>query len=76
MALFAAFSAGKSGFSNALLGAKVLPVSPNPTTATMNKIRPVVLEHPHETADVQLKTADQLLDDIRNAYESIGLNIS
>ncbi|CAM5181906.1 Dynamin family protein OS=Ureibacillus acetophenoni OX=614649 GN=SAMN05877842_103268 PE=4 SV=1 [Ureibacillus acetophenoni] len=76
IALFGAFSAGKSSFSNALLGAKVLPVSPNPTTATINKIRPVTLEHPHETADVQLKTADQLLDDIRNAYESIGLNIS
>ncbi|WP_249662345.1 dynamin family protein, partial [Lysinibacillus fusiformis] len=30
IALFGAFSARKSSFSNALMGAKVLPVSPNP----------------------------------------------
>jgi len=76
IALFGAFSAGKSSFSNALLGAKVLPVSPNPTTAAINKIRPATKEHPHETADVQLKTKEQLLDDIQNAYESIGLSIT
>lgn len=76
IALFGAFSAGKSSFSNALLGAKVLPVSPNPTTATINKIRPATKEHPHETADVQLKTADQLLTDIQYAYEAIGLTIT
>ena len=29
VALFGAFSAGKSSFANALLGEKVLPVSPN-----------------------------------------------
>src|SRR5690606_33084371 len=33
VALFGAFSAGKSSFANALLGEGVLPVSPNPTTA-------------------------------------------
>ncbi len=54
----------------------MLPVSPNPTTAAINKIRPATIEHPHETADVQLKTADQLLADIQNSYESIGLVIS
>src|SRR5699024_1533035 len=31
IALFGAFSAGKSSFSNALFGEKILPVSPNPT---------------------------------------------
>ncbi|BDH61440.1 GTPase [Lysinibacillus sp. PLM2] len=76
IALFGAFSAGKSSFSNALLGSKVLPVSPNPTTAAINKIRPATVEHPHETADVQLKTADQLLEDIKGSYEAIGLSIS
>lgn len=67
IALFGAFSAGKSSFSNALMGAKVLPVSPNPTTAAINKIRPVTPEHPHETADVQLKTAEQMLEDIQGS---------
>ena len=76
IALFGAFSAGKSSFSNALMGSKVLPVSPNPTTAAINKIRPVSENNPHETADVTLKTADQLLDDIKASYEAIGLSVS
>ncbi|OEC01761.1 GTPase [Lysinibacillus sphaericus] len=76
IALFGAFSAGKSSFSNALMGAKVLPVSPNPTTAAINKIRPVTPEHPHETADVQLKTAAQMLEDIQGSYAAINLTVS
>lgn len=75
IALFGAFSAGKSSFSNALMGEKVLPVSPNPTTAAINKIRPVDEAHPHETADVQLKTKEQLLEDIQFAYEAIGMRV-
>ncbi|WP_342463197.1 dynamin family protein [Ureibacillus sp. FSL K6-8385] len=75
IALFGAFSAGKSSFSNALMGEKVLPVSPNPTTAAINKIRPVDANHPHETADVQLKTKEQLLEDIQFAYEAIGMTV-
>ncbi|UED82013.1 dynamin family protein [Lysinibacillus sp. CD3-6] len=76
IALFGAFSAGKSSFSNALMGANVLPVSPNPTTAAINKIRPVTPEHPHETADVQLKNAEQMLEDIQGSYAAIGLTVS
>lgn len=76
IALFGAFSAGKSSFSNALMGSKVLPVSPNPTTAAINKIRPVSDEHPHETADVQLKTAQQLLEDIKGSYSAIGMTVN
>lgn len=45
VSLFGAFSAGKSSFANALLGDKVLPVSPNPTTATINQIMPVDAQH-------------------------------
>lgn len=76
IALFGAFSAGKSSFSNALMGERVLPVSPNPTTAAINKIRPVTPEHPHETADVHLKNEDQLLEDIQGSYAAIGLQVS
>ncbi|MEX3620865.1 dynamin family protein [Viridibacillus arvi] len=75
IALFGAFSAGKSSFSNALMGQQVLPVSPNPTTAAINKIRPVSPEHPHETADVRLKTTDQLQADIISSYEAIGMHV-
>ena len=52
VALFGAFSAGKSSFSNALIGEKVLPVSPNPTTAAINRIRPVSVGKEDGTADV------------------------
>lgn len=76
IALFGAFSAGKSSFSNALMGSNVLPVSPNPTTAAINKIRPVSENHPHETADVHLKTAEQLLEDIKGSYNAIGLSVN
>lgn len=76
IALFGAFSAGKSSFSNALLGETVLPVSPNPTTATINRIRPVTIRHPHETADVRLKTAAQLTDDVRNSFGALGIEVS
>lgn len=76
IALFGAFSAGKSSFSNALMGERVLPVSPNPTTAAINKIRPVTPEHPHETADVHLKTEAQLLEDIQGSYAAIGMTVN
>src|SRR5699024_6113404 len=47
VALFGAFSAGKSSFANALLGESVLPSSPQPTTAVINRILPVTDTHPH-----------------------------
>lgn len=76
IALFGAFSAGKSSFSNALMGANVLPVSPNPTTAAINKIRPITEHHPHETADVKLKTRDQFFLDVSYSFEAIGLTVT
>lgn len=53
--LFGAFSAGKSSFANSLLGEGLLPVSPNPTTAAINKICPVDENHPHGTVVVKLR---------------------
>ena len=64
VALFGAFSAGKSSFANALMGESVLPVSPNPTTAAINKIMSSDAEHPHGTATVKLKTEAMLLEDV------------
>ncbi|WP_260285943.1 dynamin family protein [Peribacillus aracenensis] len=64
VALFGAFSAGKSSFANALMGESVLPVSPNPTTAAINKIMASDAEHPHGTATVKLKTQAMLLEDV------------
>ncbi|WP_147533732.1 dynamin family protein [Bacillus marasmi] len=69
VALFGAFSAGKSSFANALIGEKILPVSPNPTTAAINRIKPVDSKHPHGTVLVKLKNPDALLDDVRRSLE-------
>lgn len=69
VALFGAFSAGKSSFANALLGDKVLPVSPNPTTAAINKIVPVSQEHPHGSVTIMVKSATILFEDLQRIYK-------
>ncbi|WP_270181962.1 dynamin family protein [Alkalihalobacillus sp. CinArs1] len=72
VALFGAFSAGKSSFANALIGERVLPSSPNPTTATLNRVCPVSPDHVHETADVFYKTEEELLKDIQHSLAFFG----
>ncbi|TFB24026.1 GTP-binding protein [Filobacillus milosensis] len=64
IALFGAFSAGKSSFANAWVGGNVLPSSPNPTTAAINKICPVTQENAHEDVLVFYKTEDQMVDQL------------
>lgn len=76
VALFGAFSAGKSSFSNALIGEKILPVSPNPTTATINRIRPIEQGKAHDTADVMLKTEARMTEDILRSFEALGIAVS
>jgi small GTP-binding protein len=75
-ALFGAFSAGKSSFANALLGESVLPVSPNPTTAAINRIVPVSEAHPHKTAWISMKSAETLLDDVKFALRMLGFEVA
>ncbi len=76
IALFGAFSAGKSSFSNALFGEKVLPVSPNPTTASINRICPVSEENSHATAKVLLKTEQQLLKDVQFSTAFFNMRVT
>lgn len=76
VSLFGAFSAGKSSFANALIGAKVLPVSPNPMTAAINNIKPIDAEHPHETVIAKVKTAANMLADINCALKLFSLQAS
>ncbi|MCK9909915.1 dynamin family protein, partial [Microbacteriaceae bacterium K1510] len=64
IALFGAFSAGKSSFANALMGDLVLPVSPNPTTAAINKIMPPTDAYPHGTVRVVVKTKETIESDV------------
>lgn len=72
IALFGAFSAGKSSFANALMGQAVLPVSPNPTTAAINRIVPVNDQHPHLCALIRMKAMDAVFADIRYSFNMLG----
>ncbi|KGP93046.1 GTPase [Pontibacillus chungwhensis BH030062] len=74
IALFGAFSAGKSSFANALLGEAVLPVSPNPTTATINKILPASDEYPHGSVRVKVKQSEDLKADLAYATDHYSEN--
>ncbi|KZE38020.1 GTPase [Bhargavaea cecembensis] len=75
IALFGAFSAGKSSFSNALIGESVLPVSPNPTTAAINRIRPADARHESGTADIHLKSAEAMTEDVTRAFAQLGMTV-
>ncbi len=72
IALFGAFSAGKSSFANALMGQAILPVSPNPTTAAINRIVPTDDERAHLTARIRMKSAEAVLTDIRHSFNMLG----
>lgn len=73
VAFFGAFSAGKSSLANALLGNSVLPVSPNPTTATINKILSPTDRYPHGTTKVKLKSLPDLTADVLSSIAMFGL---
>ncbi|MDQ0976227.1 GTPase Era involved in 16S rRNA processing [Neobacillus niacini] len=76
VALFGAFSAGKSSFANALMGEKVLPVSPNPTTAAINKIKPVTDQYQHGTVLVKFKEESAMLEDVNRSLKLFDLQTS
>lgn len=73
IALFGAFSAGKSSFANTLLNAEVLPVSPNPTTAVINRILPPDDTYSHGEAVIHAKTEEMLLDDLNEIWKEEGI---
>ncbi|WCK53385.1 dynamin family protein [Aneurinibacillus sp. Ricciae_BoGa-3] len=74
VALFGAFSAGKSSFANALMGDLILPVSPNPTTAAINKILPPDENNPHGSVRVRLKNLRDITEDVIHSLAVFGLN--
>ncbi len=74
IALFGTFSAGKSSFSNALFGERILPVSPNPTTAVISRIRPITVEQAHGSVLITLKDDAALMDDLLMITKHIGTN--
>ncbi|MCM3652050.1 dynamin family protein [Metabacillus litoralis] len=71
VALFGAFSAGKSSFANAMIGERLLPSSPTPTTATINKIAPTTAHKKHGLVEVKLKTKEVLMKEVFESVPSI-----
>ncbi|MDA1475410.1 dynamin family protein [Bacillus changyiensis] len=69
LALFGAFSSGKSSFVNALCGKKVLPSSPTPTTATINKVTKPSATKRDGTADVVFKTETELMTELNQLLD-------
>lgn len=74
LALFGAFSAGKSSFANALLGDGYLPVSPHPTTAAINRIMAPARAEDHGRALIVMKSREELMGDLADACELLGLS--
>ncbi|WP_332630180.1 dynamin family protein [Halalkalibacter flavus] len=75
ISLFGAFSAGKSSFANALLGETVLPVSPHPTTATVNVVKRSEEGHRSRTAVVKVKSKEQLNKEIESVASQLDRNV-
>ena len=50
-----------------------MPVSPNPTTAAINRIRPVSVGKEDGTADVRLKTEKRMMEDVVRSFEALGI---
>lgn len=74
LALFGAFSAGKSSFANALLGYDLLPASPNPTTATITRIMPPNEQFAHGTVRIKVKSKEEMLADIQHSLSKLGFD--
>lgn len=72
IAVFGAFSAGKSSLLNAVLSEPLLAVSPNPTTAAVTQIR--AGDETLMDATVTAKTEAQLWDDVREAALQVHLD--
>jgi small GTP-binding protein len=72
IALFGAFSAGKSSFANALIGEKIVPVSPNPTTSAINKVMRPETPEQHGTAKITMKSLQTIVSDVQYSLELLG----
>lgn len=70
VSLFGAFSAGKSSFANAWIGENILPSSPNPTTAAINRIRPVNETYEHGDVLIIFKTEERLTHQLSQIISS------
>ncbi|MGY4690070.1 dynamin family protein [Salibacterium sp. K-3] len=75
VSLFGAFSAGKSSFINAMLGEAVLPASPHPTTAAVNRIKKSTPEYSHGTVLLEIKDESILEQEIQAVSRELGTEL-
>ncbi|MFB4163377.1 dynamin family protein [Alteribacillus sp. JSM 102045] len=73
ISLFGAFSAGKSSFINAMLGENILPVSPHPTTAAVNRVKKSTVEHPDQSVIIYIKDEEFLDSEIQAAARELAV---
>lgn len=73
IAIFGAFSAGKSSFLNAMIGEKIFPASPTPTTAVINKLTGVTAEKKHGCVEVAFKTEQKILQEINELLKPFSI---
>ncbi|UVI33699.1 dynamin family protein [Paenibacillus spongiae] len=59
-----------------MLGDAVLPVSPNPTTAAVNRIVPPTDERPHGSASVMMKSKEAMLGDLAYSLALLGEDVT
>jgi GTPase Era involved in 16S rRNA processing len=72
VAVFGAFSTGKSSLINAVVKSPVLVVSPNPTTAAITHIYGTA-DNSFAAARVTAKSAEQLWDDVKQSLLALHL---
>ncbi len=76
LSLFGAFSAGKSSLANALLGEKVLPASPHPTTATVTTVTRPTSTYANGDVFVQYKTYEQLRGELASISQLLDVSLT
>ncbi|KWX87477.1 hypothetical protein AMQ83_12875, partial [Paenibacillus riograndensis] len=75
LALFGAFSAGKSSFANALLGEEVLPVSPHPATAAVGRIFAPAGDFCYASAVVTMQSREDVWQDLLHSFSVLQLAV-
>ncbi|WP_243290828.1 dynamin family protein [Bacillus sp. FJAT-47783] len=76
IAMFGAFSAGKSSFANALIGERIFPSSPNPTTAVINKLTGITSEFSHGDVQILFKSEQDLLEELNDLLNPHHLHVT
>ncbi|MBP0724159.1 dynamin family protein [Bacillus sp. RG28] len=75
LALFGAFSSGKSSFINTLLGERILAVSPHPTTAAICHIKKSSESKMNRTADIKFKSDKIFEEEFTELFNKWGFKL-